>query len=517
MKKAVAYLMPFLEAEKARERARRPRRKIVHGHGQGRRPRHRQEHRGRGARPATTTRSIDLGVMVPGGHDPDDRARDGRRHRSASRPHHAVARGDGRTWPARWSAQGFTVPLLIGGATTSRAHTAVQDRARLHAGRSSTCSTPRARWGWSSQLKSAEQRAAFDAENRREQERLRQRARRRSARRSRSCPLERGPARGAPRIDWAAYEPPQPSFTGVRVLETCRWPRLVPFIDWSPFFHTWELQGTYPRIFENPDWGAKARELFDDAQALLKRLVDGAAADGARASTASSRPTRRRRHRGLHRRVALAACSRRFHTLRQQTDKGDGRAQPGARRLRRAARDRPRRLARRLRGDRRPRHRSALVARARDASTTTTRSIMAKALADRLAEALAEWLHQQARARLGLRPRRGALDRRADPRAVPRHPARARLSGLPRPHGEAARSSTCSGREERAGIQLTESFAMLPAASVCGFYFAHPQARYFPVGGSTATRCSTTTAARAWTSRRWSAGSRRTSTTSPDA
>ena len=126
------------------------------------------------------------------------------------------------------------------------------------------------------------------------------------------------------------------------------------------------------------------------------------------------------------------------------------------------------------------------------------RSIMAKALADRLAEALAEWLHQRARAEWGYGRGRGARRRRADPRALPRHPARARLSGLPRPHREAA-ALRPAGRRERVGIQLTESFAMLPAASVSGFYFSHPEARYFAVGGSGATRCSTTSGARAWT------------------
>src|SRR5207244_1928349 len=75
-------------------------------------------------------------------------------------------------------------------------------------------------------------------------------------------------------IDWAGYSIPVPSFTGVRVLDPVPLSEIVPFIDWSPFFHTWELKGTYPRIFENPQWGGRARELFDDAQKLLSRLVD---------------------------------------------------------------------------------------------------------------------------------------------------------------------------------------------------------------------------------------------------
>ena len=107
---------------------------------------------------------------------------------------------------------------------------------------------------------------------------------------------------------------------------------------------------------------------------------------------------------------------------------------------------------------------------------------MVKALADRLAEALAEKLHKQAREDWGYGRGESLTDRGADPREVPRHPAGARLPGLPRPHREARCSSTCSTPSSAAGIALTESFAMLPAAAVSGFYFAHPEARYFQVG-----------------------------------
>ena len=109
-------------------------------------------------------------------------------------------------------------------------------------------------------------------------------------------------------------------------------------------------------------------------------------------------------------------------------------------------------------------------------------AIMVKALADRLAEAFAEWLHRQRAGGLGLRPGRVAEPRGADPRALPGHPPGARISGLPRPHREAAAVRRCSAARSASGIRLTESFAMQPAASVCGFYFAHPQARYFALG-----------------------------------
>ena len=122
------------------------------------------------------------------------------------------------------------------------------------------------------QLKSAEAREAFAAENRPRPGAAAPRARSRSGRRSRSCPWRRRGAAGR-RSTGRPTRSPRPAFTGVRALEVPLG-ELVPFIDWSPFFHTWELKGTYPRIFENPEWGARARELFDDAQALLRRIVD---------------------------------------------------------------------------------------------------------------------------------------------------------------------------------------------------------------------------------------------------
>ena len=254
---------------------------------------------------------------------------------------------------------------------------------------------------------------------------------------------------------------------------------LVPLIDWSPFFHTWELKGTYPRIFENPEWGARARELFDDAQALLRRIVDerrltaravygffpaNAVGDDIEVYTDEART-------GLLTTV---------HTLRQQMDKGE--AEPNQA----------------LADFVVPRETGRLDFLGAFAVTTGIGidplvqsfekahddygAIMAKALADRLAEALAEWLHRRARSDWGYGPVENLEPGGADPRALPR--ASGPLPGIPpaRPQREGRCSSTCSTRERNAGISLTESFAMLPAASVSGFYFAHPQSRYFQVG-----------------------------------
>src|SRR5262245_2478768 len=166
--------------------------------------------------------------------------------------------------------QGLALPLLIGGATTSKAHTAVKIAPAYGQPVVHVLDASRA-VGVVAGLKNPQQRAALDAENRREQERLRDQYREREAAR-RYLPLAEARQRRTP-LDWTSYQPPRPDFLGARLLERQPLAELVPYIDWSPFFATWELRGTYPRIFDNPSWGARARELFQDAQALLARIV----------------------------------------------------------------------------------------------------------------------------------------------------------------------------------------------------------------------------------------------------
>jgi len=160
--------------------------------------------------------------------------------------------------------QGFTKPLLIGGATTSRTHTAVKIAPAYSGPVVHVLDASRA-VGVVGQLKGEDKRSALDAENRTEQERLR----REHLARQQEQPLwtlEAARARRTP-IDWKGYAPPQPEFRGARQICDVELSQLVPYIDWTPFFAVWELRGTYPRIFENPDWGAKAKEvgLIDDA------------------------------------------------------------------------------------------------------------------------------------------------------------------------------------------------------------------------------------------------------------
>jgi 5-methyltetrahydrofolate--homocysteine methyltransferase len=371
--------------------------------------------------------------------------------------------------------QGFTVPLLIGGATTSRAHTAVRIAPAYKGPVVHVLDASRA-VGVVSQLKSAEKRSGFDAENRREQERLRQEhVTRRSAKAL--LPIEEARRRRMP-IEWPAYEPPQPSFRGARELADVPLRDLVPYIDWTPFFSAWELRGTYPRIFENPEWGAKARELFDDAQAMLRQLVESGSLK-ARATYGFFPVAAVGDDIEVYTDESRSGLLGTLHTLRQQADKGEG--EPAQALADFVA---PRETGRRdwigafavtagLGAE-------ALVAR-HEKEHDDYAAIMVKALADRLAEALAEWLHRKARADWGygagetLSIEDLVRERYRGIRPAPGYPA------CP-DHTEKRVLFDLLGGEERVGIQLTEAFAMRPAASVCGFYFAHPQSRYFALG-----------------------------------
>jgi 5-methyltetrahydrofolate--homocysteine methyltransferase len=369
--------------------------------------------------------------------------------------------------------RGFQTPLLIGGATTSRAHTAVKIAPQYSHPVVHVLDASRA-VGVASGLISPEQRKALDAENRREQEKLRQQyAKKQEAVRFLSLDEAR---RRRPAFDWSSYAPPLPSFTGVRSLEVPL-AELVPYIDWSPFFVTWEMQGTYPRIFENETWGGKARELFDDAQQLLSRIVDekllvARAVYGFLPASSDGEDV------VLYADASRARAIATFHTLRQQTDRGAD----GNRALADFVAPKATGLADHiglfavtagLGAD-------ALVARF-DKDHDDYNSIMAKALADRLAEALAERLHQQARTDWGygkdehLSHEELIRERYRGIRPAPGYPAQP-------DHSEKRTLFDLLSAEEKAGIRLTETFAMLPAASVCGLYLSHPEARYFSVG-----------------------------------
>ena len=369
--------------------------------------------------------------------------------------------------------EGFTVPLLIGGATTSPVHTAVKiapayGRPVVHVHDASRAV------GVVSGLLGAE-KAAFGEANRERQALL---AKEHEARaRKPLVPLAAARAR-RPKLDWAAVDVPAPSFTGVRVLHDVPLETLIPFIDWSPFFHAWEMRGRYPQILEDAVLGPRAKELFADAQALLSRIVKSrlltargaygffpAASDGDDVAVfADGERTRR-----------LAT----LHTLRQQSEKPAGQplealadyVAPGAS----GRRDHIGLFAvtAGIGADE--------LARSFEAAHDDYSAILVKALADRLAEAFAEMLHARARADWGyglseaLSHEEVLKEKYRGIRPAPGYPA------CP-DHTEKRTLFDLLGAEEAAGIRLTENFAMTPAASVSGLYFAHPDAHYFAVG-----------------------------------
>ncbi len=371
--------------------------------------------------------------------------------------------------------EGFAIPLLIGGATTSRAHTAIKIAPHYQQPVVHVLDASRA-VGVVSNLLSVEQKPVFVENNRCEQAMLREQYANRQREKA-ILPIEEARRRRTP-IVWKREEIAVPSFLGARVLDNFPLEELVPYIDWSPFFHTWELTGRYPAILDDEVVGEEARKLFADAQALLDQIVR------AKALTA----------RGVYGfypansvgdDIELYADESRehllamFHTLRQQVDKG------------------PDTVNYALADFIAPRETGlpdyiggfavtaghgleALVARFK-AEHDDYSAILAEALADRLAEAFAEKLHKIARDAWGyglqenltnedfIRERYRGIRPAAGYPACPDHTEKGTLFHL-------------LNVESSTGICLTESFAMYPGSSVSGLYFAHPQARYFPVG-----------------------------------
>ena len=370
---------------------------------------------------------------------------------------------------------GLEQPLLIGGATTSRAHTAVKIAPSRRGEVVHVLDASRAVPVVSS-LVSPGQRSAFASRNRDEQARLR------SMHAGPAQPLislEAARARRTP-IEWRAEDIARPEFTGVRVLRDFSLATLREFIDWSPFFHTWELRGVYPSILDHEKYGEQARKLFADAQELLDRIVSeklltAQAVHGIFPANAVGDDVE------LYTDETRSRVLTTFHFLRQQMVKQD--AEPN-----RSLADfiAPRDAATRLSD-----HLGAfavtsgiglkeLVERFK-AGHDDYNAIMAEALADRLAEAFAECLHQRVRAEWGY----GRGESLTNEELIAEKYRGIRpAAGYPAcpDHTEKGALWRLLDAEENAGIQLTESFAMWPGSSVSGLYFAHPQARYFGLG-----------------------------------
>ncbi|MFN3148170.1 methionine synthase [Bremerella sp.] len=370
-------------------------------------------------------------------------------------------------------AAGMNIPLLIGGATTSAKHTAVKiapvyDHAVVHVLDASRSV------GVVDQLLSKENSPAFLEKNRKLQQELAESYRKRQAitlvslKQAREKHFE---------TDWANVDIPTPSFTGTKTLKEFPLETLRDFIDWSPFFNSWELKGKYPKIFEDEYVGEEAKKLFHDANVLLDRIIEEklftangvfgfwpAAADGDDIIVYDPHDPEKE--------------IERFHTLRQQWErKGQSDF--------RALSDYIAPV-----GSGRRDYLGAFavttgigcqeLASKFDADHDDYNSIMAKALADRLAEAFAECLHLEARKAWkygegeGLSNEELIKEGYRGIRPAPGYPAQP-------DHTEKWTLFRLLNAEQETGIELTESLAMMPAASVCGLYFAHPAARYFAI------------------------------------
>ena len=475
MKKAVAYLTPFMEEEKAALAAAgqvvKTQGKIVLATVKG------DVHDiGKNivgvVLACNNYEVIDLGVMVPCEKILD----------CARREHADLIGLSGLITPSldemahvarEMERQHFELPLLIGGATTSKAHTAIKLAPHysqpvvhvLDASRAVPVTTS---------LLSREAKAIFVEQHRKEYEKLRLAH---SGPRTKLLPLAAARENRTP-IVWRPEDIAAPSFTGVRVLDDVPLAVLREYIDWTPFFSTWELKGTYPKIFEHESVGEQARLVFAEANALLDSFIQ-------------DKSLRARAVYGLFLANAVgddvelyADGSRtklleRVHFLRQQTQKSTGS---------------PNRclgdfVAPRSTGL--PDHLGAFavttgvglkeLVEGFKAKHDDYNAIMAEAIADRLAEALAEWLHRRVREEWGYGTAEDLTqadliqEKYRGIRPAPGYPA------CP-DHTEKGTLWRLLDVERNTGMILTESFAMWPGSSVSGFYFAHPRAEYFGIG-----------------------------------
>jgi len=472
MKKAVAYLQPFLEAEKGECGARSNGRILlatvkgdVHDIG---------KNIVGVVLQCNNYEVIDLGVMVPS-ETILQKAREvgadiiglsGLITPSLDEMVH-VAR--------EMQRQGFETPLMIGGATTSKAHTAVKIEPQYPHGVVYVADASRA-VGVAASLLSAAQRPRFLAEVRGEYQSLRDA---RAARDEAKNLVSLAEARANPvAIDWPDYQPPQPRLQGIEVIEPAI-AELVPYIDWTFFFHAWQLKGRYPRILEDADKGAEARKLFADARQMLQ-LIQSEGWLRARAVIGLFPASSDGDDIEVYADESHARLLATFHMLRKQGRQPSGHANDCLADF----------VAPKSSGKADWLGAFACTAglgiddklREFEADHDDYHAIMLKALADRLAEALAEWLHE--------RVRRDYWGYAADESLSNEQRIAEEYRGI-RPalgypacpdHTEKDLLWSLLEAEKHTGIWLTESKAMVPTAAVSGLYFAHPQARYFAVG-----------------------------------
>jgi len=501
MKQAVAYLMPFMEEEKARlgSEGSSSAGKILLATVKG------DVHDiGKNivgvVLQCNNFEVIDLGVMVPAA-----------KILAVAREQNVDAIGlSGLITPsldemchvaAEMEREGFHVPLLIGGATTSKVHTAVKIHPNYVRGQAVYVLDASRAVGVASSLLGRD-KASYVAEVQADYARIADaHARGQEAKRRLTLTDARADAL---KLDWSTFRPARPNFLGAKVLADYPIAELVPYIDWTPFFATWEIKGTYPLLFEDEKVGAVARSLFDDAQAMLKKMVEerwlrangvigfwpaNAVGDDIALYVDDERLQEKARLHTLRQQIARSTEKRRHVALSDfVAPAGSGVADyVGAFAVTTG-------IGEDIVAER--------FARANDDYS----KILSQALADRLAEAFAERLHQRVRQEFWgyasdetLSPAELIRETYAGIRPAPGYPAQP-------DHTEKRTLFDLLDAERQAGIQLTESYAMLPGSSVSGLYFAHPESFYFGVGKIEADQAADYAARKGWTLReaeRW--------------
>ncbi|MCR6672647.1 methionine synthase [Devosia ginsengisoli] len=375
---------------------------------------------------------------------------------------------------AEMEREGFDIPLLIGGATTSRVHTAVKIHPRYNLGQAVHVNDASRAVGVVGNLLSSDTKVSF-IENIRAEYAKAAAAHERAESEKQRVPLEKARA-NAFKPDWSSYVPPRPSFLGTRVIEDFDLETLARYIDWTPFFQTWELKGRYPAILEDERQGEVARQLFDDAQQMLKQIIGEKwfkprAVVGFWPANANGDDIRLYRDEG--RKDELAT----LFTLRQQLSKRDGKPHMA--------------LADFVAPDGVPDYVGGFVVTAGieevaiadrfERANDDYSSILVKALADRFAEALAEAMHERVRKEFwgygageSFAPDELAAEPYRGIRPAPGYPAQP-------DHTEKTTLFELLDAEKTVGVTLTESYAMWPGSSVSGLYFSHPDSYYFGV------------------------------------
>jgi 5-methyltetrahydrofolate--homocysteine methyltransferase len=380
---------------------------------------------------------------------------------------------------AEMEREGFSCPLLIGGATTSKVHTAVKVSPNYKKGQAVYVLDASRAVGVVSNLLSETDKTLFVENIKTEYEKVREKHLANEARKQR---ITLKAARDNKfKIDWANFKPVKPSFLGTQTFENYSLSSLVPYIDWTPFFQAWELTGRYPQILTDNKVGAEAKKLFDDAQVLLKRIVSekwirasgvvgfwpaNSIGDDIELYTDDTRTKKRATLHTLRQQIARDPSRNRAHMALSDfiapNDTGIGDYIGGFAVT--AGLGEEEAIAKYIK------------------KTDDYSRIIAKALCDRLAEAFAEAMHQRVRKELWgyakgekLTNEELILEKYQGIRPAPGYPAQP-------DHTEKATLWKLMDIESATGIELTESFAMWPGASVSGLYFAHPDSHYFGVG-----------------------------------